>query len=95
MSSENCSCPSSATNYIAGGWYRDQERSRGLAVAMPNSSFPKSQVGGSFNSGYMWRNRNFYLTSSEALDGIARKYLVWYVMPGSWSNALSFAKALK
>ena len=95
VSPENCPCPSSATNYVAGGWYRDQQRTTGLAVAMPSSNFPKSQVGGSFNSDYMWRNRNFHLTSSEALDGIAQKYLVWYVMPGSWSSALSFAKALK
>jgi hypothetical protein len=86
---------SSATNHIAGGWYRDQKRTTGLAVAMSSSNFHKSQVGGSFNSDYMWRNRNFHLTSSEALDGVARKYVVWHVMPGSWSSALSFAKALR
>ena len=66
----------------------------GMAVAMPGSNFPGRKISGGFNSDYMWRNRNFHLGSQEALDGIASKTLVWYVMPGPWANALSFAKAI-
>jgi hypothetical protein len=95
VSPENCPCPSSATNYVAGGWYKDAARTLGLAVAMPSSNFPGERVGGGFNSDYMWRNRNFHLTSQGALDGIAAKQLVWYVMAGGWNGALSFAKGLK
>jgi hypothetical protein len=43
----------------------------------------------------MWRNHNFHLGSREALDGIAAKDFVWYVMAGSWNAAESFAKGLK
>jgi hypothetical protein len=95
ISPENCPCPASSTNYVAGGWYKDKERTAGMAVAMPSSNFPNSPVGGVFNSDYMWRNRNFHLTSRESLDGIASKKLVWYVMTGPWENALKFAKGLK
>jgi hypothetical protein len=95
VSPENCPCPSSSTNYMAGGWYKDQARTTGLAVAMPSSNFPNNQVHGGFNSDYMWRNRNFHLGSREALDGIAQKKLVWYVMTGSWENALKFARTLQ
>lgn len=94
VSPENCPCPASPTSYVAGGWYRDDTRDTGLAVAMPGANFPGGQISGGFNSDYMWRNRNFHLGSSEALDGIASKSLVWYVMPGAWTNALSFAKSL-
>jgi len=43
----------------------------------------------------MWRNRNFHLGSDEALDGIASKQFVWFVMAGPWKNALAFSGALK
>jgi hypothetical protein len=91
ISPENCPCEPSATKYVAGGWYKGESREVGLAVAMPSSNFPHSKVGGGFNSDYMWRNRNFHLGSDESLDGIASKALVWYVMVGSWRNALEFA----
>jgi hypothetical protein len=77
---------------MAGGWYRDPEREVGLAVAMPSSNFPNNKISGGFNSDYVWRNRNFHLGSTEALDGIASKTFVWYVMVGSWQNALQFAR---
>ncbi len=95
ISPENCPCTSLQTNYMAGGWYRDKERDTGLAVAMPSSNFPREKVSGGFNSDYMWRNRNFHLSSQDSLDGIAAKEFVWYVMAGSWNNALEFAKTLK
>jgi hypothetical protein len=94
VSPENCPCPSATPGYIAGGWYTDQTRKTGLAVAMSGSNFPEQKISGGFNSDYMWRNRNFHLGSEEALDGIASKNLVWYVMPGSWENALTFGKSL-
>jgi hypothetical protein len=37
---------------------------------------------------------NIHLGSSEALDGIASKSLVWHVMSDDWTNALSLAKGL-
>ncbi|MGO8734926.1 MAG: hypothetical protein ACLQVM_19280 [Terriglobia bacterium] len=92
ISPENCPCSSSATAYMAGGWYRDPEREVGLAVAMPSSNFPNNKISGGFNSDYVWRNRNFHLGSTEALDGIASKTFAWYVMVGSWQNALQFAR---
>jgi len=95
VSPENCPCPSNRTNYLAGGWYQDQKRETGLAVAMPSSNFPGGKVSGGFNSDYMWRNRNFHLGSAEALDGIASKQFVWFVMTGPWKNALAFSGALK
>ena len=95
ISPENCPCPASSTRYVAGGWYRDAARTTGLAVAMPSSNFPNEKVGGGFNSDYMWRNRNFHLTSEGTLDGIASKSFVWYVMAGPWENALAFARGLK
>jgi hypothetical protein len=94
VSPENCPCDSSGTRYMAGGWYRDEARSVGLATAMPSSNFPKGKVGGIFNSDYMWRNRNFHLSASESLDGIASKSFVWYVLPGPWPSALEFARGL-
>ena len=95
VSPENCPCPANKTNFVAGGWYRDQQRKSGLAVAMPSSNFPGQDVGGSFNSDYMWRNRNFHLTSKDSVDGISSKEFVWYVMAGSWQDALTFAHVLK
>ena len=92
ISPENCPCSSSATTYVAGGWYRDSEREAGLAVAMPSTNFPNNKVSGGFNSDYLWRNRNFHLGSTEPLDGIASKTFVWYAMVGSWRNALQFAR---
>lgn len=92
VSPEHCPCSSSSTRYMAGGWYRDEPRTAGLAVAMPSSNFPNGKVSGGFNSDYQWRNRNFHLGAQEPLDGIASKSFVWYVMSGSWQNALSFAR---
>lgn len=95
VSPENCPCPASQTTYMAGGWYLDQSRSMGLAVAMPSSNFKGLKVNGGFNSDYMWRNRNFHLGSEEALDGIASKEFSWFVMTGSWNNALRFSRLLR
>jgi hypothetical protein len=94
ISPENCPCEPSATKYMAGGWYKGENREVGLAVAMPSSNFPHGKVEGGFNSDYTWRNRNFHLGSEESLDGIASKAFVWYVMVGSWRNALEFARHL-
>ena len=52
-----------------------KKRDTGLAVAMPSSNFPGEKVWASFNSDYMWRNRNFHLSSQDSLDGIAAKEL--------------------
>ncbi len=82
----------SEAKYVAGGWYRDPARTEGLATAMAATNFPDAKIGGGFNSDYMWRNRNFHLTSRGALDGIASKQLVWYVMAGAWEDALRFAQ---
>jgi hypothetical protein len=95
ISPENCPCEPGKTNYMAGGWYQDQKRAEGLAIAMPSSNFPKSKVDGSFNTDYMWRNRNFHLGATETLDRIQAKDFVWYVMPGPWDSALKFAKTLQ
>ncbi len=95
ISPEHCPCASNSTNYMAGGWYLDNSRQDGLAVAMPSSNFPNEKVGGGFNSDYMWRNRSFHLSSVSTLDGISSKEFVWYVMPGSWENALSYAHTFK
>jgi hypothetical protein len=95
ISPKDCPCSSSKTNYVAGGWYQDQSRQVGLAVAMPGSNFPGRRVGGGFNSDYMWRNRSFHLSSNDSVDGIASKEFVWYVLAGPWNNALSFAQTLK
>jgi len=92
VSPENCPCDASATKYMAGGWYKGESRAVGLAVAMPSSNFPRGKVNGGFNTDYAWRNRNFHLGSEEALDGVATKALVWYVMVGPWRNALEFAR---
>ena len=92
ISPEHCPCDSSTTNYMAGGWYRDASRTSGLAVAMPSSNFPGLKVSGIFNSDLGWRNRNFHLGATDALDGIQSKAIVWYILPGSWENALKFAQ---
>jgi hypothetical protein len=94
ISPEHCPCAASQTNSIVGGWYRDEKRAVGLAVAMPASNFPDKKISGGFNSDFMWRNRSFHLGSEDALDGIAAKDFVWYVLPGSWENAKSFAASL-
>jgi hypothetical protein len=80
---------------MAGGWYEDERKLEGIAVAMPASNFPHDKVGAGFNSDYMWRNRSFHLSSQETLDGIAAKELVWYAMVGPWENALQFAHTLQ
>jgi hypothetical protein len=95
ISPEKCPCASTQTTYMAGGWYENEQRQEGLAVAMPASNFPGAKVSGGFNSDYMWRNRSFHLSSTGSLDGIAAKDFVWYAMPGPWNSALKFAQALK
>jgi hypothetical protein len=95
ISPDNCPCASSDVTHMAGGWYLDQERETGLAIAMPSSNFPQGKVSGGFNSDYMWRNRSFHLGSTDSVDGISSKEFVWYVMPGTWKNALGFAERLK
>jgi hypothetical protein len=95
VSPENCPCPSNGTTYMAGGWYQDEKRDVGLAVAMPSSNFPGGKVDAGFNSDYMWRNRSFHLSASDSVDGIAAKRFSWFVMTGPWRNALLFAQQLK
>jgi len=92
---DKCPCESKNICYLAGGWYQDEQRLTGLAVAMPRSNFPKTRIFASFNSDYMWKDRSFHLQANEPLDGIQAKDLVWYVMPGPWSSALKFARSLK
>lgn len=92
---EKCPCSPQQSSFVAGGWYLDDSREEGLAVAMPTSNFPNAPSDGGFNSDYMWRNRNFHLGSHEALDGIAAKEFSWYVMAGSWNSAKAFAHSLK
>ena len=91
ISPENCPCTENRTSSIVGGWYRDEQKVVGLAVAMPARNFPDKKISGGFNSDFMWRNRSFHLGSDEALDGIAAKDFVWYVLPGSWESAKRFA----
>ncbi len=95
VSPEDCPCQPGRTRYIAGGWYTNERRVEGLAVAIPSSSFPKSKVSGGFNSDYMWRNRSFHLSASDSLDGIKAKDFVWYGMVGPWVNAVNFGRKLK
>jgi hypothetical protein len=94
ISPAGCPCSTSSTNYIAGGWYRDDVRNVGLAVAMPSSNFKDDKLSGIFLSDYMWRNRSFHLEAPQALDGIAVKSFYWYVMVGPWRDALDFAHGL-
>jgi hypothetical protein len=94
VSPEGCPCSPASTSYIAGGWYMDEGRNVGLAVAMPSSNFKHGKLRGQFISDYTWRNRSFHLESPEALDGIASKSFHWYVMVGPWRQALDFARGL-
>ncbi len=93
-SPETCPCLLGQTNYVAGGWYTDESRRHGLAVAMPGSNFSSGRIGGGFNSDLMWRNRNFHLTGGASLDGVAAKEFTWYVLPGAWGPAQAFARTL-
>jgi hypothetical protein len=95
ISPDHCPCSADQSSYVAGGWYEDASRTQGMAVAMPSSNFPGKKVGGEFNSDYMWRNRNFHLSSHDSVDGIRAKEFVWYAMPGSWQSAERFAQNLK
>ena len=95
VSPENCPCSPEQTSYVAGGWYTDQSRQRGLAVAMPSHNLSSGRVGGGFNSDFMWRNRNFHLSGRALLDGVAAKEFTWYVMPGAWAPAQAFAEKLR
>lgn len=95
VSPEHCPCSSSETSYMAGGLYRDESRTVGMAIAIPSSNFPGGKVRGIFNSDYTRRNRNFHLGARESLDGVASKKFVWYVMPGPWKSALQFAEQLQ
>ena len=89
-----CPCLPGQTPYVAGGWYIDATRKEGLAIAMPSDNFSEGRVGEGFNSDFMWRNRNFHLSGSASLDGIADKEFSWYVMAGTWSSAQAFAEKL-
>ncbi len=95
VSPDHCPCNAATTTYVVGGWYESAARERGMAVAMPSSQFAGKEVGGGFNSDYMWRNRSFHLNSSDAVDGIAAKEFVWYAMSGPWANAERFARSLR
>ena len=92
-SPENCPCPASRARYIAGGWYREADREVGIAVAMRGADFPNGQLNVGFlaNDG-KWRNQNLHLLTDEALDGIAQKSFIWYVMVGPWRNAVEFVR---
>ena len=92
-SPEKCPCDSSTTNYVSGGFYRS-DYSDGLAVAMPSKNFKNGPVGGGGATEAMWRNHSFHLSGKEALDGIASKSFVWYVLVGNWKNAVAFARGL-
>jgi hypothetical protein len=92
-SPENCPCEASKTNYMAGGFYRE-DLGDGLGVAMPSSNFPGRKVEGSDATEPMWRNHSFHLGSQETLDGVASKAVVWYVLAGPWKNAAAFARGL-
>jgi hypothetical protein len=43
----------------------------------------------------MWRDRSVHLNARDTLDGIAARDFVWYVLAGTWNDALTFAKTLK
>lgn len=92
-SPENCPCDPSTTNYVLGGFYRE-DRSTGLGAAMPSRNFAAAKIGGGGATEPMWRNHSFHLSGEGALDGIASKAFVWYVLPGPWANAVTFAKGL-
>ena len=92
-SPENCPCDASKTKYVLGGFYREDE-STGLGVAMPSTNFLRSKLGGAGGTEPMWRNHSFHLSAHEALDGIASKSFVWYVLPGPWESAVKFSKGL-
>jgi hypothetical protein len=94
ISPENCPCAPGTTQSITGGWYQDEPRTDGLAIAIPANNFPAAKVEAGFNSDYMWRNRSFHLSAKEAVDGIAAKSFVWYALVGPWDHALQFAHTL-
>jgi len=95
VSPSNCPCSQTQTSYMAGGWYLDDLRKEGLAVAMPTSNFPEANVSGGFNSDFMWRNRSFHLSSQAALDGVTANSFTWYVMVGGWKSVERFSARLK
>jgi hypothetical protein len=94
-SPENCPCPSSRARYIASGWYREADHQVGIAVAMRGADFPSGQLSVGFAADGKWRNRNLHLSTGEALDGIAQKSFIWYVMVGPWGNAVEFVRNLR
>jgi hypothetical protein len=95
VSPKTCPCVPGQTSYMTGGWYTDESRQHGLAVAMPSSNFKTGSVGGGFNSDFMWRNRSFHLSGSASVDGVSAKEFTWYVMPGAWASATTFAGKLQ
>ena len=92
-SPKGCPCSASTTKYMLGGFYREDE-STGLGVAMPATNFPVGKIGGGGAAEPMWRNNSFHLSSEDPVDGISSKAFVWYVLPGPWKNALTFAHGL-
>jgi hypothetical protein len=95
VSPKTCPCVPGQTSYMTGGWYTDESRQHGLAVAMPSSNFKTGSVGGGFNSDFMWRNRSFNQSGSASVDGVSAKEFTWYVMPGAWASATTFAGKLQ
>ena len=89
----------SEANYQALGWYKDDARTAGLAIARPrwpNERIrPRRRVGDDGVIEAMWRDRSVHLNVRGMLDGIAYKDFSWYVMAGTWDNALNFAKTFK
>ncbi|MCL4401065.1 MAG: hypothetical protein M1436_00140, partial [Acidobacteria bacterium] len=79
-------------NYVAGGFYKDDAHTVGMAVGMPSSNFPGKRVGGGGTTEPMWRNHSFHLGATDTVDGITSKEFVWYIMAGPWKNAEAFAK---
>jgi hypothetical protein len=94
VSPENCPCAVGAAKYIAGGFYRE-DLSTGLGVAMPARNFREGRISGGGGTEPMWRNRSFHLSGTDAVDGIASKAFVWFVMVGPWRNAEAFAKRIE
>jgi len=87
------------TTYQALGWYKDEARTTGLAVARPRwaseRQTPPRGGGGQGTIEPMWRDRSVHLNARDTLDGIAAKDFVWYVMAGTWNDAVTFAKMFK
>ncbi len=89
-------CTTSSTPHLMGGWYTTSALTSGTAFYVSPSTY--------FNGANTWPTLNVspgvYSTYSrevhlwEAFQGLApgtSKAIVWYVLVGNWTNALSFA----